>query len=250
MNFEFLKPKKKCLVLGGSGYIGSQVCRQLKENGAEIGFTYFKNEALAKKLQSDLTCNAYQIDFCDIYSVENLILEAIKDLKGIDAIIQCAGTAGNPDIYNSTADKFLDITEDDFSQMLMITTQSSFIAAQVCAKAMKENGGEFIMVGSMDGVKSVPAPIHYAAAKGALVSMCASLAKELGKRNIRVNLIAPGILEGGLLKYLSEDLKKEYLQHCSLKRLGTAQEVANLVCWLVMQNSYVTGQTMLLDGAL
>jgi 3-oxoacyl-[acyl-carrier protein] reductase len=245
-----LEQKKKCLVLGGSGYIGSQICRQLKENGADISFTYFKNNTFAKELSDTLSCKAYQIDFCDIYSIQNLLLEAIQELNGVDAIIQCAGTAGNPELYSAKSDKFLDISEDDFSQMLMITTQSSFIASQVCVKTMKEKGGEFIIVGSMDGVKSVPAPIHYAAAKGALVSMCATLAKELGKKNIRVNLIAPGILEGGIAKYLSKELKEDYLHHCSLKRLGKANEVANLVCWLVSQNSYVTGQTILLDGAL
>ena len=166
-----LEQKKKCLVLGGSGYIGSQICRQLKENGADISFTYFKNKTFAKELSDTLSCKAYQIDFCDIYSIQNLLLEAIQELNGVDAIIQCAGTAGNPELYSAKSDKFLDISEDDFSQMLMITAQSSFIASQVCVKTMKEKGGEFIIVGSMDGVKSVPAPTHYAAFKVVLISM-------------------------------------------------------------------------------
>ncbi|MEW6738267.1 MAG: SDR family oxidoreductase, partial [Acidobacteriota bacterium] len=114
----------------------------------------------------------------------------------------------------------------------------------------KQKSGEIIIVGSIDGVKPVPAPIHYAASKGALRSMTESLAKELGVDNIRVNLVAIGVLAGGIAKYLSRDLLESYLEHCSLKRVGTNREVAEMVVRLALHNSYVTGQTIVLDGGL
>ena len=77
-----------------------------------------------------------------------------------------------------------------------------------------------------------------------------ALAKELGHHNVCINLVALGILQGGLSENLGQELKDAYLTHCCLKRLGTMQEVAELVAFLVLENTYVTGQTLILDGGL
>ena len=99
-------------------------------------------------------------------------------------------------------------------------------------------------------MKSVPAPVHYASGKGALRAMVQALAKELGKQRIRINMVAPGILDGGLARLLSDDLLQEYLKHCSMKRTGSAAEIAEFVAWLATENTYVTGQSIVLDGGL
>lgn len=240
----------KCLVLGGTGYIGSELCKKLSLEGHEVFFTWHKNKVLAESLaESFESGKGFQADFrTDCKELFNTI---INEMNGINALIQCAGTAGNVDIYQKRADKFQDISAKDFNEMMSITVSSTFAASQAAALEMKKfNGGQVIIIGSMDGVKPVPAPIHYAAAKGALVAITSTLAKELGKDNICVNLIAPGMLMGGLAKYLSEELKNEYLHHCSMSRLGNAEEVADLALWLVNKNTYLTGQTLLLDGAL
>jgi NAD(P)-dependent dehydrogenase (short-subunit alcohol dehydrogenase family) len=80
--------------------------------------------------------------------------------------------------------------------------------------------------------------------------MVKAMAKELGPRNIRVNSVAPGILEDGISRTLPDELRQEYLKHCGLKRTGRLSEVARLVAWLALHNTYVTGQVMLVDGAL
>ena len=107
-----------------------------------------------------------------------------------------------------------------------------------------------MLLGSIDGVKPAPAPVHYAASKAALAGMVKAMAKELGPQGIRVNSVAPGVLEAGLSQALPDDLRREYLKHCGLKRLGRIDEVAALVAWLAIENTFVTGQTMVLDGAL
>src|SRR5205823_1217978 len=114
----------------------------------------------------------------------------------------------------------------------------------------RASGGELVLIGSIDGVKPVPAPVHYGASKGALVGMARTMAKELGPASIRVNVVAPGVLGEGISKTLPEDLRSEYLKHCGLKRFGAPSEIARVVAWLVLENTYVTGQTILLDGAL
>ena len=107
-----------------------------------------------------------------------------------------------------------------------------------------------MLLGSIDGVKPAPSPVHYAASKAALSGMVKAMAKELGPYNIRVNTVAPGVLDGGLSRVLPDDLRREYLKHCGLKRLGRLEEVASLVAWLAAENTLVTGQTIVVDGAL
>jgi NAD(P)-dependent dehydrogenase (short-subunit alcohol dehydrogenase family) len=133
--------------------------------------------------------------------------------------------------------------------MLAINTRASFFAVRRLSTLMTD-GGNIVLLGSIDGVKSAPSPVHYAASKGALAAMVKAMAKELGAQNIKVNSVAPGVLEHGLSRVLPDDLRSEYLKHCGLKRLGRVEEVASLVAWLATENTFVTGQTVILDGAL
>ncbi|PYU88268.1 MAG: hypothetical protein DMG08_26125, partial [Acidobacteria bacterium] len=100
------------------------------------------------------------------------------------------------------------------------------------------------------GVKPVPAPVHYAASKGALGAMTRAMAKELGEHKIRVNMVAPGIMEDGISKTLVDSLMQEYVKHCGLKRVGKLSEIASIVAWFAQHNTYVTGQIILADGGL
>jgi NAD(P)-dependent dehydrogenase (short-subunit alcohol dehydrogenase family) len=242
-----------CLVLGGSGYVGAAVCRALAARGARIAFTYHSNEAAARALADALPrAHAIRLDLTDFAAVCAAVEASAGMLGALDAIVQCAGTAGDASLYRTHAghDRLLRITESGWDEMMDVTVKSTFAACQGAARVMRESGGEIVVVGSMDGVKSVPAPVHYAAGKGALRAMVQALAKELGRLRIRVNMIAPGILESGMAQLLSDDLLQEYLKHCSLKRTGTAVEVAEFVAWLALENSYVTGQSIVLDGGL
>jgi 3-oxoacyl-[acyl-carrier protein] reductase len=246
---------QRCLVLGGSGYVGSAVCRALASQGMRVAFTYWKNEtsaqALCAELPGSIALRADLIQFAQATAVVNAAAQA---WDGLDALIQCVGTAGDPSLYFSEAsgkpDRFLAISESGWNEMMDLTAKSTFAACQAAVRAMGEDGGQIIVVGSMDGVKSVPSPVHYASGKGALVAMVRALAKELGKRRILVNLLAPGILDGGVAGLLSDGLRQEYVKHCSLKRTGTAAEIAQFVAWMVSENTYLTGQSILLDGGL
>jgi len=245
----------RCLVLGGSGYVGSAVCRALASQGMRVAFTYWKNDASAKSLADELPGSvALRADLTQFAQATAAVDSAAQIWGGLDALIQCAGTAGEPSLYTRDAavkpDRLLAISESGWDEMMDLTSKSTFAACQAAARAMGEGGGHIVVVGSMDGVKSVPSPVHYASAKGALRAMVQALAKELGKRRILVNMIAPGILDGGVARLLSEQERQEYVKHCSLKRIGTAAEIAQFVAWLVTENTYVTGQSILLDGGL
>lgn len=233
----------RCLVLGGSGYVGSAVCRLLVERGARVVFTYRENEI---QIPGAL---AARVDLRRFAEVQTVVREAAERFGGLDALVQCAGTAGDPALYRGTGqDKFQTIDEEGWDEMMEVTAKSTFAACQSAARVMQ--GGQIVVVGSMDGVKSVPAPIHYAAGKGALRAMVQALAKELGPRRVLVNMVAPGILDGGLARHLSDELLREYLKHSSLKRTGSASEIAEMVAWLALENTYLTGQSIVLDGGL
>ena len=237
---------RRCLVLGGSGYVGSEVCRVLAAQGARVAFTYCRNEV---QIPGALALRA---DLRDFGQAVEAVERAAAHLGGLDVLVQCAGTAGDPALYKGRAiaqERLQKITEAGWDEMMDLTVKGTFSACQAAARAMG-SGGQIVIVGSMDGVKIVPSPAHYAAGKGALRAMVQALAKELGGRGILVNLLAPGILDGGVARLLSDDLLQEYLKHCSLKRTGSAHEIAQFAAWLAMENTYVTGQAIVLDGGL
>ena len=96
----------------------------------------------------------------------------------------------------------------------------------------------------------VPSAVHFAAAKAALLGITQSLAKELGKDNIRINLLVPGIVDGPNLKNIPEKDKKSFIKHSALRQFITVEQVANVVSWFALENTYVTGQTIIIDGGL
>jgi NAD(P)-dependent dehydrogenase (short-subunit alcohol dehydrogenase family) len=244
----------RCLVLGGSGYVGEAVCRMLARRGARVAFTYLTRESKARALESALPgAKAWRVDLRDRAAVEAMVRGAAGEWGGLEALIQCAGTAGDASLYRSEGlappRKFLAIGEPGWDDMLDVTVKGTFLAVHAAVPLLKA-GGQVVLVGAMDGVKMVASPVHYAAAKGALKGMVQALAKELGDIGICVNMVAPGILDGGMGKLLAPDLLAEYLKHCSLKRLGTAEEVAEWAAWLALENTFVNGQAVLLDGGL
>ncbi len=244
----------RCLVLGGSGYVGEAVCRMLARRGAKVAFTYLTREEKARALESSLPgSKALRADMRDGASIAEMVQAVSREFGGLEALIQCAGTAGDPALYRSEGmsppRKFQAIKEPGWDEMMDVTVKGSYLAIEAALPLLKA-GGQIVIVGAMDGVKMVASPVHYAAAKGALKGMVQALAKELGDIGMCVNMVAPGILQGGMGKLLGPELLAEYLKHCSLKRLGTADEVAEWATWLALDNTYVNGQAVLLDGGL
>lgn len=243
----------RCLVFGGSGALGSVVCRRLHSAGARLAFTYHTNEAAARKLAEQLPgALALPLDLLSIPALDQLIDRQVNAWGSLDAFIQCAGvglTVGSQLAH--VHHKMEQVDESAWDRMQAVNAKSTFFAVRRAATHMRSSGGgNIILIGSIDGVKPVPAPVHYAASKGALAGMTAAMAKELGRDNVRVNLIAPGILEEGMSRVLPEDLRAEYLKHCGLRRYGRIEEIAAWAEWLALRNTYLTGQTIVVDGAL
>jgi len=248
--------KPKALVIGGCGGLGTEVCRTLGLKGFDIAFTYHASQQKADNLVSEfkdqsISATAFHMDLGDLEQVKMTIRKARRTLGTLDALVISSGlaTGRNP---AEQVPKYLTITAREFDRLMNINVRGVFFACQEAARIMTGAGaGRIVIVGSIDGVKPVPAPVDYACSKGALWGMTQALSKELGDSNILVNMVAPGILEGGVAKLLSEDLMGEYLKHCSLRRTGKFSEVANVIAFLAGPwNTYVTGQAVVLDGGL
>ena len=247
---------KRVLVVGGSGIVGSAICKALDAGGCRIAFTYHRNENAAKQLAEAIHKPVYlQCDLQNFELMRKTIDHAAGALDGLDAVIVCAGTSGDDRFWQCAAagnyDKLQEIDQMAFDEMIAINARGSLAICQASANWLQKNhGGNILLVRSIDGIKPVPSPIHFAASTAAAKGMMEAMSKELGNYNIRVNILALGILEGGASRKLGPEVKEAYLKHCSLKRFGRPEEVAELAAWMATENTYITGQVLILDGGL
>ena len=250
--------KLKALVIGGSGSLGAEVCRVLAQKGFDLAFTYHRGNEKADTLSAKLreqgyAAHAFALDLTDIEQVKSVVGKANEKLGKLDSLVITSGLAtvlsaeGRPMLP-----KYFEITPDSFDKMMEVNVRGVFFACQEAAQIMAaQGGGRIVITGSIDGVKTAYAPVDYVCCKTALWGITQALAKELGKDNILVNMIAPGIMEGGVADLLSEKLMREYVKHCSLKRVGKFAEIANMIAFLAgPKNTYITGQAVILDGGL
>lgn len=243
----------RILVIGGTGHIGTAICRQLSLAGHAVAFTYCQNEQKARALADELETSCCALDLGVFDSIVPTLQGIAEKLGGLDALVVSSGLAtahqreGVP-----VVPKWNEVEPAAFGRMLDVNVKGTFFACQWAASVMRlQKAGKIVLVGSIDGVKPVPSPVDYACCKAALVGMVHSLSKDLGPHGILVNLIAPGILDGGIASLLSQDLHAEYVKHCTLKRVGTAEDIASWAEFLVgPRNTYLTGQTIIVDGGL
>lgn len=247
----------KALVLGGSGYVGSAIVKRLAGAGADVAFSYFGN---ADRAETMARCHAnakpFRLDLRDSDASRATLREAIATLGGLDALVHAAAVPTEDFLFRGEKPgdlaSFFELDAKGFDTQLCVGPRSAFTAVQIAAQAMTDAGipGRIALVTGLNAVKAIPAPAHYAAAAGATRSMIEALAKTLGPHGITINAIAPGVLDGGVGCRLQKAVIEDYVKHCAVGRLGRADEVAVVVHWLLAENTYISGQTLVLDGGL
>ena len=237
---------KNVLVFGGSGTVGRAIVSALGADGAQVAFTYFQNEAAARALVDAVPGSvARRVDLSSASEATRAVAELRAELGGLTAFVHAAAVtsaAAEPKF-----ESILETEEAALDRLLAVNVKSAFFA---CRELARDFSGNIVLLGSIDGAKSVPAPAAYAASKGALSALARALSKELGPRGVKINVVAPGVLEAGSSRSLPDSLRAEYLKHCGLRRYGKVEEIAGLVAWFALQNTYITGQTLVVDGAL
>ncbi|MET8993546.1 glucose 1-dehydrogenase [Amycolatopsis sp. NPDC004169] len=231
------------LVTGGTRGIGLATARALVEAGATVVLTG-RDEARAKEAAASVGASGLALDVADAKAVSSLVRGVAKEHGKLDVVVANAGIM---------EDALLGMIKED----LVDTTLSTNVAGtlhtvQAAARAMmRKKSGSIVVLASIVGEYGSAGQTVYAASKAAVANIAKSAAKELGRSGIRVNAVAPGVIETDLTAGLSEDAKAENAGKTPLGRLGRPEEVANAIRFLVSDEaSFITGQVLGIDGGL
>lgn len=240
----------KCaLVTGGSRGIGSAICQKLAEDGNyHILINYqFNEEAALNTLQKVQECGAtgelLKFDVASADEVKN-VLGDWQDANP-DAIVEVI--VNNAGITRDGL--FMWMSQDDWSQVINTSLNGFYnVTNFFIQKLLRNKYGRIINMVSVSGVKGTPGQVNYSAAKGAVVAATKALAKEVAKRNITVNAVAPGFIRTDMTGTLDE---KEVIKMVPANRFGEAEEVAHLVAFLASKNAgYITGEIININGGI
>jgi len=240
---------KTAIITGASRGIGKGIAKEFASNGSNVAFTFSKSVELAKEFEKELIslgvkAVAYQSDAANYNDSIELVEKIVKDFDSIDILVNNAGI---------TRDNLLmRMQEEDFNQVIKVNLNSVFNMTKAVQKIMlKQRSGSIINMSSVVGVKGNAGQSNYAASKAGIIGFSKSIALELGSRNIRCNVIAPGFIETEMTKKLDEKIIENWRNSIPLKRGGTPADVANACIWLASDmSSYVTGQVLNIDGGL
>ncbi|MBI4711442.1 MAG: SDR family oxidoreductase, partial [Candidatus Omnitrophica bacterium] len=202
-----------------------------------------ETETLAKQAGSP-KCLLTQANVANGDEVDQVVKIALDTFERIDILVNVAGI---------TKDGLLaTMSEQDWDDVLSINLKSAFLFTKACARPMmKQREGNIINIASIIGIAGNAGQANYAASKGGMIALTKSTAKELAKRNIRANAIAPGFIKSKMTDKLPPDLVEKMKERIGLRRLGEPQDVANVAVFLASEASaYVTGQTIVVDGGL
>ena len=240
---------KVALITGGTRGIGKEIAYTLAEENYDIIINYrTENEELMKLKkeieQKRVRCLLLKGDVSNFEDCKKLVEEAINRINHIDVLVNNAGI---------TKDMLLmRMKPEDFNEVINVNLIGTFnMTKNVINYMMKERKGRIINVSSVVGISGNAGQTNYAASKAGIIGFTKSLAKEVASRNILVNAIAPGFIQTDMTNILKENVKDEIAKTIPLKRMGTAKGVANVVKFLVSEDSsYITGQVIQVDGGM
>lgn len=237
------------LVTGGSRGIGRAIAQTLAKDGFQVLLTYVSRPDEAEETveairQAGGVAQAVALNVGDAEAVAAFFAEQVKDKILLAALVNNAGI---------TKDGFLvRMKDEDFDRVLNINLRGAFLCTREAAKIMSRNRyGRIVNISSVVGQMGNAGQINYAAAKAGLLGLTKSCAKELAARNITVNAVAPGFIETDMTAGLADDVRAAYAEAIPLKRMGTAQEIADAVSFLASDKAaYITGQVLGVNGGM
>ena len=240
---------KTIIVTGASRGIGKGIALTLAENGANIAFTYSQSIDSANKLVEEIQslgvlCKAYQSNAANFNESQLLIENILKDFNSFDVLINNVGI---------TKDNLLmRMSEEDFDKVIEVNLKSVFNMVKACQRVfLKKRSGSIINISSIVGVKGNAGQSNYAASKAGIIGFSKSIALELGSRNIRSNVVAPGFIETEMTNELSDEIVQKWIEGIPLKRGGKPEDVANLCLFLSSDlSTFITGQVINVDGGM
>ena len=236
---------KVVLVTGGSRGIGASLVKFLATKGYQVILNYNKSEEEAKKIQIELQKQNIRIDIikanvANKLEVSKLVKYIIERYNKIDVLINNAGI--------SQEKLFLDLTDDDWEHIMNINLNSVyFCSKEVLPYMLKRKEGCIINISSIWGVTGASCEVAYSTTKAAINGFTKALAKEMGPSNIRINSIAPGIIDTDMNKNLSQEDITKIKEEIPLNKIGVPEDIAKCAKWLI-EDTYTTGQIINING--
>jgi len=244
-----LLENKTAIITGATRGIGRGIAQTFARNGCNVAFTFSSSVEAAQSLQKELSdlgvkAKSYQSNAADFEEAQALVDKVLEEFGSVDVLINNAGI---------TKDNLLmRISEEDFDQVIEINLKSVFNMTKAIQRTfLKQRSGSLIHMSSVVGIKGNAGQSNYAASKAGIIGFSKAIALELGSRNIRSNVIAPGFIETEMTEKLSEEIVQKWREGIPLKRGGAPKDVANACVFLASDlSNYITGQVLQVDGGM
>jgi 3-oxoacyl-[acyl-carrier protein] reductase len=241
---------KTALITGASRGIGRAIAVEFAKRGADVALVgrdvaaLEETAASAANARAGATAEIYAADVTDRSEMERVVAETVDRFGRLDCAIANAGQSADALI--------LRLKSEVIDQMINVNLKAAFYLCGAAAKPMiKQRGGSMVLVTSIVGITGNAGQAAYAASKAGLLGLCKSLAKELGSRNIRVNAVAPGLIETAMVEKMPGAAKEFLVKQAALGRAGKPEDVSGAVAFLCSDAAgYITGQTLVVDGGI
>ncbi|WP_069660755.1 3-oxoacyl-[acyl-carrier-protein] reductase [Arcticibacter eurypsychrophilus] len=240
---------KTALITGASKGIGRKIAEKFAEHGANVAFTYLSSVEKGLALEQELLLGGtiikgYRSDASKFDQAEQLINDVVADFGTIDIVVNNAGITKDGLLMRMTEQQWDDVLEVNLKSVFNITKAASKIM-------MKNRKGVFINMSSVVGIQGNAGQGNYSASKAGIIGFSKSMAKELGSRNIRTNVVAPGFIKTEMTEVLDPKVVAAWEQNIPLKRAGETEDVANACLFLASDlSAYLTGQVLSVDGGM
>ena len=242
---------KNILITGGSRGIGAAIVRTAMEEGANVAFTFLNSTDEAEKLAGELSgqypdqrCLARPCDVTDAQAMENTVKEIIGEFDRVDGLVNNAGITRDAVLARMTQQQWESVVNTNLGSMFNATKP-------LILQMVKQRGGSIVNISSVVGVYGNSGQSNYAAAKAGMIGFTKSLSAEVAPQNVRVNAVAPGYIHTDMIGMLDHDTLDYVRNKISLRRLGTVEDVAPVVCFLLSDRAaYITGQVIQVDGGI
>ncbi|MFH1062739.1 MAG: 3-oxoacyl-[acyl-carrier-protein] reductase [Candidatus Omnitrophota bacterium] len=239
---------KVAFITGGAAGIGKEIAMTLAKQGADCVICDV-NESELNKTAAEIEAVGVKampivLNVCSMADCEEAVNKIIDKFQKVDILINNAGI---------TRDGLLiRMKESDWDAVISVNLKGAFNCTKAVVKPMmKQRSGAIVNMASIIGLMGNAGQVNYAASKAGLIGLTKSVAKEVATRNIRVNAIAPGFIETKMTQVLTDDVKQAMLKQIPLGKFGSPQDVANLVVFLVTDDSnYITGQVISINGGM
>ncbi len=237
------------LVTGGSRGIGRAIALRLASDGHAVAVNYATNSAAADDVVATITGNggaaiAVRADVGDADAVAAMFEAVEEELGRVDVLVNNAGITRD--------DLLLRMGPEAWDQVIETNLRSVYLCSRAAMRGMlRSRWGRIISVSSISGITGNPGQANYAASKAGIIGFSKSIAREIGSRNITVNVVAPGFIETDMTEELGTEIAEEVARRVAVGRLGRPEEIAAAVGYLASDDAaYVTGQTLVVDGGL